>query len=120
MEPKVEFLPCGPTVYGLVHIGSRAGLGFLILRSVLSEGWMRSPCPNYTDVDDKIIARPRKGSRPKPWPINTLWKSKDLRSQACRSRHKTTVTTHMPEMTQIFMIIANGKAYAVDGDVYFR
>jgi len=66
---KEEFIPltqgrvlmyvCGPTVYALSHIGhARSAVAFdVINRYLRSTGFEVKYARNYTDVDDKIIAR---------------------------------------------------------------
>ncbi len=74
-QGKEDFVPrstgqvgiycCGPTVYGLVHIGNaRPYITFAVLRSWLRHrGLSVTLVENITDVDDKIIARAQKEHR---------------------------------------------------------
>jgi cysteinyl-tRNA synthetase len=74
-QRKEEFVPrtpgevgiycCGPTVYGLVHIGNaRPYVTFAVLRSWLCQrGLHVTLVENITDVDDKIINRAAKERR---------------------------------------------------------
>ena len=74
-QHKEEFVPrtpgevgiycCGPTVYGLVHIGNaRPYVTFAVLRSWLRQrGLHVTLVENITDVDDKIIKRAEKEKR---------------------------------------------------------
>ncbi len=62
MEPgKVGMYVCGPTVYNLTHVGNaRPAVFFDLVRCFLEySGFEVTFVRNYTDVDDKIIARAR-------------------------------------------------------------
>src|SRR5689334_6221276 len=56
---KLSFYSCGPTVYGLIHIGNlRGGLvADMFYRYFKRVGYDVTYVRNYTDVDDKIILR---------------------------------------------------------------
>lgn len=56
---KVGMYVCGPTVYGDIHVGNaRAMVVFDVIRRYLAwRGFAVTFVRNYTDVDDKIIAR---------------------------------------------------------------
>src|SRR3954467_9887837 len=68
-QKKEEFVPlqpgqvrmyvCGPTVYGLLHVGNfRGPIFFNLVRNWLEKsGYKVEFAYNYTDVDDKIIDR---------------------------------------------------------------
>ncbi|MBE9527765.1 MAG: cysteine--tRNA ligase [Proteobacteria bacterium] len=58
-EGKVSMYVCGPTVYALSHIGhARSAISFdVIYRYLRYCGYDVEYARNYTDVDDKIIAR---------------------------------------------------------------
>src|SRR5918998_2220430 len=59
-EPgRVGMYFCGPTVYNRIHIGNaRTTLWFDMIRRYLAyRGYDVTYVMNYTDVDDKIIAR---------------------------------------------------------------
>jgi cysteinyl-tRNA synthetase len=62
---EVGIYCCGPTVYGLVHIGNaRPYVTFAVLRSWLRHrGLQVTLVENITDVDDKIIKRAEKEKR---------------------------------------------------------
>src|ERR1700761_2951024 len=60
LEPgKLKMYSCGPTVYGLIHIGNlRAGLvSDMFFRYFQRAGYDVTYVRNYTDVDDKIIKK---------------------------------------------------------------
>ena len=56
---EVKMYVCGPTVYGLLHIGNfRGPIFFNVVRNWLEKsGYKVRFAYNYTDVDDKIINR---------------------------------------------------------------
>ena len=58
-EGHVHIYTCGPTVYGLIHIGNlRAALvADLFFRYFRRVGYDVTFVRNYTDVDDRIIAK---------------------------------------------------------------
>lgn len=58
-EGKVRFYNCGPTVYGRFHIGN--GRNFVVVdtirRYLIYRGYQVTFVQNFTDIDDKMIAR---------------------------------------------------------------
>src|SRR6476661_628976 len=57
---QVKMYVCGPTVYGFLHVGNfRGPIFFNLVRNWLEKGhgYKVEYVYNYTDVDDKIIAR---------------------------------------------------------------
>ena len=58
-EGKVSMYVCGPTVYNLIHIGyARPMIVFDTVRRYLEhKGYEVNYVSNFTDVDDKIIAK---------------------------------------------------------------
>ena len=58
-EGKVSMYVCGPTVYNLIHIGNaRPMIVFDTVRRYLEhKGYEVNYVSNFTDVDDKIIAK---------------------------------------------------------------
>ena len=123
---QLTMYSCGPTVYGLIHIGNlRGGLvSDMFYRYFKRVGYDVQYVRNYTDVDDKIIKR---AHEEKITPEEVAQKyiqevEKDFAvSGMLEPTHKTTVTTHMKEIiAMIEKIISNGKAYvADDGEVLF-
>jgi cysteinyl-tRNA synthetase len=78
---------------------------------------------NFTDIDDKIIRR----SSEEGIPVADVARKygqmyfDDLERLGVRPARWVYVTENIPEIiAMIEKIIANGHAYAVDGDVYFR
>ena len=58
-EGKVSMYVCGPTVYNLIHIGNaRPMIVFDTARRYMEyKGYQVNYVSNFTDVDDKIIAK---------------------------------------------------------------
>jgi cysteinyl-tRNA synthetase len=56
---KVRMYCCGPTVYGLLHVGNfRGAIFYNLVRNWLEQiGYQVTYVYNFTDVDDKIIDR---------------------------------------------------------------
>jgi cysteinyl-tRNA synthetase len=123
---KLTMYSCGPTVYNFVHIGNlRGGLvSDLFFRYFKRVGYDVTYVRNYTDVDDKIIQRGHDEGIP-PQEVArkyTMEVEKDFAVAGMQEpTHKTTVTTHMPEIIALVeRLVANGKAYVIDtGEVLF-
>lgn len=126
VEPgKVRMYVCGPTVYKPAHIGHMVGpVIFDTVRRYLEFlGYQVTWVVNITDVDDKLIVRARE--------LGTS--VKDLAEQmtadyvTCLQKLNVTGISHMPRATEhipgmiriMEKLIAEGKAYAAEGDVYF-
>ncbi len=122
---QLTMYSCGPTVYGLIHIGNlRAALvSDLFFRYFKKVGYQVTFVRNYTDVDDKIInkSKEEKTTADQVAKKYTIEVEKDYAvSGLLEPTHKTTVTTHMPEIiAMIQKIIDHGKAYVVSGEVLF-
>lgn len=122
---KIKMYSCGPTVYGLIHIGNlRAALtSDMIYRYLKKAGYEVTYVRNYTDVDDKIINRAKEENSTQEAIAKkyTAEVEKDyLVAGLSEPTHKTTVTGHMKEIIEMIeSIISNGKGYVVDGEVYF-
>ena len=124
-EGKVKMYVCGPTVYNFIHIGNaRPMIVFDTVRRYMEyKGYEVNYVSNFTDVDDKIIAKPsRRVYLRKRSPSAT---SKSAKGYA--DMNVKPATTH-PLATQeidgmidmIQTLIDKGFAYAVNGTVYFR
>jgi cysteinyl-tRNA synthetase len=122
---KVSFYSCGPTVYNFIHIGNlRAGLvSDMFYRYLKKIGYDVTFVRNYTDVDDKIIKRANeeKITADAVSKKYTTEVEKDFAvAGMLEPTRKTLVTDHIPEIISLIeKIIANGKGYVADGEVYF-
>jgi cysteinyl-tRNA synthetase len=127
LQPGVVSLYlCGPTPYTTAHIGhAYSAICFdLIRRSLLFLGYDVRFVRNVTDVDDKIIKR---GHETGEDPVALAARYADDYNADMRSvgvlppTVEPRVSTHIPEIIELTQrLIDRGKAYAVDGDVYFE
>ena len=123
---KLGMYSCGPTVYDLIHIGNlRAALASdLFFRYFKKVGYEVNFVRNYTDVDDRIIAKSiteKVGTdQIADRFIGEVEKDYALAGMQ-EPTHKTTVREHIPEIIAMTKkIIDNGKGYvAPDGEVLF-
>jgi cysteinyl-tRNA synthetase len=124
-KSEVLLYVCGMTVYDLCHLGhARSAIVFDLIRNYLEyRGWTVRFVKNFTDIDDKIIARAnREGTDYKTIADRYIAAYEDdmrrLRVQSPTLAPKA--TEHIPEIiTLIESLVAKGVAYSVDGNVYF-
>lgn len=125
-EGKVKMYVCGPTVYNFIHIGNaRPMIVFDTVRRYMEyKGYEVNYVSNFTDVDDKIIAKA----------VEEGVSAEEISSRYIKECKKDMAdmnvkpaTTHplatqeidgMIEMIQTLM--DKGFAYEVNGTVYFR
>ncbi len=117
---KVRMYSCGPTVYGQIHVGNlRAAMtADLFYRALTKLGFAVTYVRNYTDVDDKIIARGKEEG------ISSEAVAKKYIAEVERDyaaagmlepTHKTTVTDHIQEIiAMIEEIVARGHGYLAE------
>jgi cysteinyl-tRNA synthetase len=123
---QVSLYVCGITPYDLSHIGhARSALVFdVIARYLEHAGYRVTFVKNYTDVDDKIIAR----ANQLKVPIAELTERYITAYEADMARlgirpptRAPRATAHIPEMVALVeRLVTAGAAYVVDGDVYFE
>lgn len=125
-EGKVKMYVCGPTVYNFIHIGNaRPMIVFDTVRRYMEyKGYDVNYVSNFTDVDDKIIAKAIEEG------VSAEEISKRYIAECKKDMADMNVkpaTTHplatqeidgMIEMIQT--LIEKGFAYEVNGTVYFR
>ncbi len=126
VEPgKVGIYLCGPTVYKSPHVGHMVGpvIFDAVKRYLTFRGYAVTWVTNVTDVDDKLIAAAAKAG---------------LTMRAMAERHTAEyleclrklgvdgidvmpkASEHMPEIIALCgRLVADGKAYAADGNVWF-
>ena len=127
LEPgKVRMYVCGPTVYDKAHVGhAMSALVFDIIRRYLEyRGYQVRHAMNYTDVDDKIIARANQLGVA-PLALAEQYIQEYARQLGLLNVLPATVNPRATgEIASIIKMITdlgeNGYAYEVDGDVYFR
>jgi cysteinyl-tRNA synthetase len=123
---KVGMYVCGPTTYAPAHIGhAYSAIAFdTVRRSLEFLGWDVNYVRNVTDIDDKIIKRAHETGQD-PLAMSAHFAAEYNRDMA-RFNVKAPsvepkVTTHIPQIIALVeRLIANGHAYAVDGDVYYE
>lgn len=127
IEPgKVRMYVCGPTVYNLIHIGNaRPMIVFDTVRRYMEhKGYEVNFVSNFTDVDDKIIAKAiEEGISADEVAKRYIAEcKKDMEAMNVRPATIHPLATEeidgMVEMIQT--LIDKGYAYDVNGTVYFR
>lgn len=123
---EVKMYCCGPTVYGLLHVGNfRGAIFYNLVRNWLEElGYKVTFVYNYTDVDDKIIDKAKAEGKTSS-EISELYIAefeKDFARLGLRKHDKNPrVTEYMQPIRDIIMeLIEKKKAYvAKDGEVLY-
>lgn len=126
-ENKVRMYVCGPTVYNLIHIGNaRPMIVFDTVRRYLEyRGYEVNYVSNFTDVDDKIIAKAlEEGVSAEEISQRYMQEcKKDMAAMNVRpaSTHPLATQEIDGMIEMITDLIEKGYAYpAADGTVYFR
>ncbi len=116
---------CGPTVYDYLHVGNfRGAIFFNLVRNWLEyRGYKVTFVYNYTDVDDKIINRAKEDKVDSSEISEKYIREfeKDFNSLGLKKHsHNPKVTEFMDEIIALNQkLIAKGKAYVAENDVYF-
>ncbi|MBN1649529.1 MAG: cysteine--tRNA ligase [Spirochaetales bacterium] len=122
---KVGMYACGITVYDDAHIGhAMQAVVFDVIRNYLEyRGYEVCYVRNFTDVDDKIIARSQKeGTDALELSAHYIEETrKDLAALSVRpATHEPKVSEYIPEIIAfIDELIKKGHAYESQGDVLF-
>ncbi len=126
LEPgKVRMYVCGMTVYDLCHLGhARVMVVFdTIARYLRERGYQVDYVRNITDIDDKIINRANENCEPFDALTERFIQAMHEDSAALGvlpPDREPRATAHLPEIiAMVERLIANGHAYAVEGDVYY-
>jgi len=122
---KVRMYVCGVTVYDLCHIGhARANVAFdIIVRYLRYAGYEVTYVRNFTDIDDKIIRKANQEGIPfdevtKKY-IDAFYEDFD-RLGLLRPDAEPKATENIPEIVALVaLLVREGKAYEVGGDVYY-
>jgi cysteinyl-tRNA synthetase len=123
---RVGMYVCGPTVQGDAHVGhGRAAVVFDVLRRYLTHsGYTVRFVQNVTDIDDKIILRARREGVDAAVIATRYIRAFERTMEALGVLPpdvRPLATGHLLEMQALITtLIDAGKAYAVDGDVFFR
>ena len=131
-EPFVPLHPgnvlmyaCGPTLYDYAHIGNFRTFVFQdILRRVLRSRGEIVQVMNFTDVDDRIIAKASAaglGIREYTDKYIEAFLADRRALGLEKPEHMVRATDHISDMVQLIQrLTGNGFAYESDGSVYFR
>ncbi len=130
IEPgKVRMYVCGITPYDYSHVGhGRSAVSFdFVYRLLKFLGYNVTYCRNFTDIDDKLINRAQRefGDGLKYHEVAKKFMKayhEDMHQLHCVApTYEPLVTQTIPEIIAFVQgLIDAGKAYWVDGDVYFR
>lgn len=125
-EGEVRLYTCGPTVYFFAHIGNFRAYMFedLLRRFIKYKGYNITQVMNLTDIDDKTI----RGCQEKGISLDEFTRPfkdaffEDLDALGIeRAEYYPEATAHITEMVEIIKkLVANGLAYEVDGNYYFK
>lgn len=116
---------CGMTVYAPIHVGhARAMVTFdTFVRYLRHRGWKVTFVRNFTDVDDKIIARATEaGVDPAAWAqryIDEFHRDVEALGLANPDVEPRVSTSIDSIQAMITALIERGHAYAADGTVWF-
>ncbi len=124
---NVRMYVCGPTVYDRAHLGNaRPVVVFDVLNRLLRHVYGEEHVTyvrNFTDVDDKIIARAEQSGREigQITSETTQWFLDDMAALGAREPdHMPRATQYIPQMvSMIDELIAGGHAYEAEGHVLF-
>ena len=121
----IRMYVCGSTVYQPVHVGNARPfvLAMWLKRWLQSNGYEVMLVHNITDVDDKIYAEARRRGLPSRRLAReaTRWFFRDTNDLGLgRPDFEPRATETIPEIIEIIAhMVERGRAYVVDGDVYF-
>lgn len=125
-EGEVGIYVCGVTPYDDAHIGhARPSIFFDVVRRFLRElGYRVRLVQNFTDVDDKIIARANERGMD-PVDLARAYSEKYLTSMdrlgVERADIYPKVSEHIAEIIEMIQgLIERGAAYESEGSVFFR
>ncbi len=123
---RVGMYVCGVTVYDFCHLGhARGAVVFDVIRRYLEHaGYEVKFVKNFTDIDDKIIARAREGGED-PLALAErfiLEYQRDMKALGVRPADvEPRATEHIGDIVALVGdLVTRGAAYVVEGDVYFR
>ena len=124
-EKEVSMYVCGPTVYNYMHIGNSRPVVFfdVVARFFKYMGYKVTYVSNFTDIDDKIIARAKEEG------LTEEEVSEKYIKEISETYRRLNIIPHdmNPKVTEnidgiiefIQLLVTKGGAYVVDGDVYF-
>jgi cysteinyl-tRNA synthetase len=123
---RVTIYACGPTVYDYAHIGNFRTFVFqdILRRFLRSRGFEVTQVMNFTDVDDRIIAKASAaglGIREYTDKYIDAFLA-DRRALGLETpEHMVRATDHIADMVLLIeRLTAKGFTYVSDGSIYFR
>src|SRR5580700_3063460 len=123
---KVYLYACGPTVYDYAHIGNFRTFVFqdILRRFLRSRGFEIVQVMNFTDVDDRIIAKASAagvGIREYTDKYIEAFLADRRALGLEKPEHMVRATDHIGDMVQLIQKLnEKGFTYVSDGSVYFR
>ncbi|MCK7486506.1 MAG: cysteine--tRNA ligase [Bacillus subtilis] len=122
----VSMYVCGPTVYNYIHIGNARPVIFFdtVRRYFTAKGNTVRFVSNFTDVDDKIIAKAKEQGKDEA-SVSQFFIDAFLRDVKAVGSSvdyiQPRVTRYMDKIiAYIADLVKDGYAYEIEGDVYFR
>jgi len=125
---KVSMYVCGITPYDFAHVGhGRCYITFDVLYRLLNfKGYEVTYCRNFTDIDDKLLVRAAEklGTAARYREIAETFitaYTEDMQRLNCLSPSiQPRVTESIPQIIAFVEgLVRQGKAYVVDGSVYY-
>ena len=122
---KVSMYVCGPTVYNHIHVGNaRAFLVFDVMRRYLRwSGFDVKFVQNYTDIDDRIIARAAEEGRDAADVAHQYSRAFEEAMAALEVEPPDILvkaTEYIPQMIKLIEgLLEKGHAYEAGGSVWF-
>ncbi len=126
---EVSLYVCGVTPYDYAHLGhGRVYVIFDVLYRLLKlMGNKVTYCRNFTDIDDKLLVRALREFGNENQYIDVANKfitayEQDMQALNClKPTYEPRVTDFIPQIIEFVQgLIKAGKAYEIDGDVYFH
>ena len=123
---QVRMYVCGVTVYDECHLGhARSALVFEVIRRYLVfSGYQVTYVRNFTDVDDKIIARASKEGVSCEEIVDRYLRAyrQDMNRLGIPPADvEPKATEHIPDIIRMIeALLAKGHAYRLNGDVYYE
>ena len=123
---QVRMYTCGPTVYDFAHIGNFRTFVFqdVLRRFLRARGFEVIQVTNFTDVDDRIIAKAAE-AKLDIRQFTDKYIDAFLADQRVlgigQPEHLVRATDHIEDMVQLIeRLTAKGFTYASEGSIYFR
>src|ERR1700680_4147742 len=123
---QVRMYTCGPTVYDFAHIGNFRTFVFqdILRRFLRSRGFEVIQVANFTDIDDRIIAKAAE-AKLEIRDFTTKYIEAFVADQRVLGmeapEYMVRATDHIEDMVQLIeRLTAKGFTYVSDGSIYFR